>query len=521
MRKARTPWQRFAAIIDDLLLSGFGCRGGSRTCGILHELAARGTRRSVLSAHVSNLDVPALYTLLRHCGEEALFEDIIFIAGRKLTEGCKSIKSMAEVFSRVVISAKSSKMSEQEVSVGLAINKAAGRSSPSCRAGEGVPVLSNRHEDPDGRAAGDHGLREIYNYLRKFEYCVFCGVRGNILPPRDDVDMIDEFPRRDTIVYTFGEVRGIAGSVGGLDRAQVPRTGDRPQAVRRRRHHGRDLSARRRPGAPGVGAVLLAIALAYLGIGAAAGVFAGLLGVGGGLVIVPLLVIAFTRQGLPGADADASGARHFDGEHRLHFDRQPAGARPARRGRLEHRSEAYARDPGGEPYPAPGWPPGSRRFFSSGSSWHSSFSWPCRCFWTEAAPSREIPGMAGTGAVGGEIVLISSLVGIGGGSLSVPFMAWCNVPVRRAIGTSAAIGLPIALAGAAGYVINGLGAPRAPGVHAGVCSRCRRLRVSSSRAFRPHRSGLAWRAVAPRPEAQAGLRASPDRHGLPASLRPA
>jgi uncharacterized membrane protein YfcA len=50
---------------------------------------------------------------------------------------------------------------------------------------------------------------------------------------------------------------------------------------------------------------------------------------------------------------------------------------------------------------------------------------------------------------------ISSLVAIGGGSLSVPFMTWCNVKVHNAIGTSAAIGLPIAVAGALGYLING------------------------------------------------------------------
>ena len=45
--------------------------------------------------------------------------------------------------------------------------------------------------------------------------------------------------------------------------------------------------------------------------------------------------------------------------------------------------------------------------------------------------------------VGGAIGMISSLVGIGGGSLSVPFMAWCNIPVHRAIGTSAATARPI------------------------------------------------------------------------------
>ena len=77
-------------------------------------------------------------------------------------------------------------------------------------------------------------------------------------------------------------------------------------------------------------------------------------------------------------------------------------------------------------------------------------------------PTRGIPGAAGTTAVGAAIGGVSSLVGIGGGSLSVPFMTWCNVPVHRAIGTSAAIGFPIALAGAAGYLLNGLGAPELP-----------------------------------------------------------
>ena len=51
---------------------------------------------------------------------------------------------------------------------------------------------------------------------------------------------------------------------------------------------------------------------------------------------------------------------------------------------------------------------------------------------------------------------MSSLVGIGGGSLSVPFMSWCNVPMHNAIGTSAAIGFPIAVAGTLGYLVNGI-----------------------------------------------------------------
>ena len=145
--------ERFAAIIEDLLLPGSGVEGVENLRS-LHALAAQGRPALILSAHVSNLDVPALYTLLKHRGEEALFEDIIFIAGRKLTEGCKSIKSMAEMFSRVVISAKSSRMSEQEISVGMAINKAAQRKIAELQGQrEGVPALSDRHEKPRRRAA--------------------------------------------------------------------------------------------------------------------------------------------------------------------------------------------------------------------------------------------------------------------------------------------------------------------------------------------------------------------------------
>jgi uncharacterized membrane protein YfcA len=63
-------------------------------------------------------------------------------------------------------------------------------------------------------------------------------------------------------------------------------------------------------------------------------------------------------------------------------------------------------------------------------------------------------------AMGNVIGAVSSLVGIGGGTLSVPFMVWCNIPVHHAIGTSAAIGFPIAIAGTIGYIVNGLAATR-------------------------------------------------------------
>ncbi len=70
-------------------------------------------------------------------------------------------------------------------------------------------------------------------------------------------------------------------------------------------------------------------------------------------------------------------------------------------------------------------------------------------------PSRELAGTTGMLAAGSGIGAISALVSIGGGSLTVPFLTWQNVQIRKAIGTSAAIGLPISIAGTLGYVVNG------------------------------------------------------------------
>lgn len=77
-------------------------------------------------------------------------------------------------------------------------------------------------------------------------------------------------------------------------------------------------------------------------------------------------------------------------------------------------------------------------------------------------PTRELPGHVGMFGAGSGIGIVSSLMGIGGGTLSVPFMVWCNITMHRAIGTSAAIGLPIAVAGTAGYIFTGLGGTGLP-----------------------------------------------------------
>ena len=75
---------------------------------------------------------------------------------------------------------------------------------------------------------------------------------------------------------------------------------------------------------------------------------------------------------------------------------------------------------------------------------------------------RDLPGAAGLTLAGLGIGTLSALVAIGGGTLTVPFLAWCNCPIRKAIGTAAAIGFPIAVGGTLGYVVYGLNVPGMP-----------------------------------------------------------
>jgi uncharacterized membrane protein YfcA len=202
--------------------------------------------------------------------------------------------------------------------------------------------------------------------------------------------------------------------------------------------------------------------LMYLGLGAFAGVLAGLLGVGGGLVIVPMLTFIFIAQ-------------HMPAEHILHLALGTSLAS------IMFTSASSLRAHHGRG--AVDWlvvrriTPGIMAGTFAGSWVAAQLSTSfLKAFFViflyyvavqmlldiRPQPHRQLPGRAAMFGVGSLIGGVSSLVGIGGGSMSVPFLVWCNIAMRTAIGTSAAIGFPIALAGAIGYIINGLTAPLPP-----------------------------------------------------------
>ena len=109
-----------------------------------------------------------------------------------------------------------------------------------------------------------------------------------------------------------------------------------------------------------------------------------------------------------------------------------------------------------------------------------------------------LPGRAGLAGVGAFIGASSSLFGGGAAAAGVPFFTWCGMTMHRAIGTVAAIGFPLAIAGSAGYVIAGWGVAGLPRWSAGFVYAPAFLMISaSSMLVAPFGARLAHRLKGP------------------------
>jgi len=187
--------------------------------------------------------------------------------------------------------------------------------------------------------------------------------------------------------------------------------------------------------------------LLYALVGVGAGICAGLLGIGGGLVVVPALVFSFTLAGYDPAvltqlaigtslttiiftSTSSIWAHHRMGNVRWDLFRRmlPGIALGAWAG-----------------------------VYAAGHLEGAVLQLAFGVFVVLAAlqmalalrppPQRQLPGRVGTAAAGSVIGGASSLFGIGGGTLTVPWLSWCNVPILGAVATASACGLPTALIG--------------------------------------------------------------------------
>ena len=198
-------------------------------------------------------------------------------------------------------------------------------------------------------------------------------------------------------------------------------------------------------------------------LGACTGFLAGLLGIGGGMLLVPFLTFIFSQRGIaPGlavkmAIATSMATILFTSISSVRAHHQRGAVRWALVRRLVPGILVGGLVSGAGIF---GLLKGSALalFFAA----FVGFSATQMLIDRKPKPSRQMPGPVGASAAGGLIGLVSGLVGAGGAFVSVPFMTWCNVPMHNAVATSAALGFPIALANTAGYVIAGWNLPDTP-----------------------------------------------------------
>lgn len=195
----------------------------------------------------------------------------------------------------------------------------------------------------------------------------------------------------------------------------------------------------------------------YLILGAVAGTAAGLFGIGGGLIIVPTLIATLHWQGVSPAvithlavgTSLATIVVTSISSVRAHH----------KRGAVDWNIVFLL---------APGIVVGSVLGGITASELSGpqlQFAFGCFViiiaaqmgFGLSVSAHRELPGRGGMLGAGAVIGWVSALFGIGGGSLTVPFLSWCNVLMQRAVACSAACGLPIALFGSLSYIWRGLG----------------------------------------------------------------
>ncbi len=197
--------------------------------------------------------------------------------------------------------------------------------------------------------------------------------------------------------------------------------------------------------------------MAYLALGACAGVLAGLFGIGGGLIIVPALVFGFQLQGVSDAVlthlavgtslativiTSISSVRTHHQKGGVRWDIfKPLAVGIVLGAVLGAKTASGLKGP----------------VLQTIIGVFAILVAIQMLLALAPKPSRALPNKGTLFTTGGVFGWASAIFGIGGGSLVVPYLSWCNVKMQEAVGTSSACGFPIAVSGALTYAWLGWG----------------------------------------------------------------
>ncbi|MEP7155511.1 MAG: sulfite exporter TauE/SafE family protein [Betaproteobacteria bacterium] len=196
--------------------------------------------------------------------------------------------------------------------------------------------------------------------------------------------------------------------------------------------------------------------LIYLAVGVFVGFFAGLLGIGGGAVMVPILSLTFAMRG-------------FSSDHVVHMALATSMATIIPGGMAsawthhKHNAVNWLVVKQMLPGILVGTFSGAVIAHFSSTAFLKSFFVAFICFLAlqllfdfKPKARTTLPGAGVMFTLGMVMGVISSFAGIGGAVLSIAFLGWCNIRMHEAIGTAAAIGVPLAIAGTIGFVVTGM-----------------------------------------------------------------
>ena len=204
-------------ILDQLLLEGSRI-DGKEHIEELFELSKSGKSCLLLMEHYSNFDYPLLYKMI---GDQTSVdpEDMFPMAGMKLTETDKRVSAFSNAYSKIVIYPSKSIDNEKDLEkqkelrklsapFNIAAMKALTKNKNNGKVVLVFPAGTRvRPWAPESRK----GVREMFSYIKTFDYICFVGKNGNILPPQESDDMLMDIPTKDLVILTAEKpIRGRA-----------------------------------------------------------------------------------------------------------------------------------------------------------------------------------------------------------------------------------------------------------------------------------------------------------------------